>query len=125
MTAAVHAANRIAIDLTTFDYRQLDAFFARMRTEGTAYFHQNLQANKADITAYDQRLKVVSAGNVVASAAQPAAANGTVTVLLFVDQRLRSSGAKVGLLERVRIQMVMKRVNGAWLADQATVTGSS
>jgi Mce-associated membrane protein len=125
MQAALAAANRIAVDLTTYDYRSLDAFYAKMKSLGTAYFNQNLQANRADTIAYDQRLKVISEGSVVASAAKPAAADGTVTVLMFVDQRLRSSGAKSGLLEQVRVQMVMKPVNGQWLADQATVTGSS
>lgn len=125
MQAALTAANRIAVDLTTFDYRQLDAFYAKMKADGTDYFNQNLQTNRRDITAYDQRLKVVSVGNVVASAAQPAAADGSITILLFVDERLRSVGSKSGLLEQVRVQMVMKKVNEAWLADQATVTGSS
>ncbi|MGN6721858.1 MAG: hypothetical protein ACTHJM_04525 [Marmoricola sp.] len=125
MQAALKAANRIAVDLTTFDYRTLDAFYSKMKAQGTAYFNQNLQANRAQTTAYDQRLKVVSTGSVIASAAKPASADGSVTVLLFVDERLRSSGAKVGLLEQVRVQMVMKNVNGAWLVDQATVSGSS
>lgn len=125
MQAALTAANRIAADLTTFDYRSLDAFYTKVKAQGTAYFNQNLQANRAQTTAYDQRLKVVSEGRVVASAAKPASADGTVTVLLFVDQRLRSAGAKTGLLEQVRVQMVMKRAGGVWLVDRATVNGSS
>ncbi|HJP78855.1 MAG TPA: hypothetical protein VJ914_31570 [Pseudonocardiaceae bacterium] len=125
MRAALSAANRVAVDLTTFDYRTLDAFYAKMKAEATATFNQNLQSTRAETTAYDQRLKVISEGGVVASAAKPVTADGTVTVLLFVDQRLRSNGAKTGLLEQVRVQMVMKRVNGRWLVDQATVSGSS
>lgn len=125
MQAALTAANRVAVDLTTFDYRDLDAFYTTMKAAGTAYFNQNLQANRSETVAYDKRLKVISAGSVVASAAKPAAADGTVTVLLFVDQRLRSNGAKSGLLSQVRVQMVMKSVGGAWLVDQATVSGAS
>jgi Mce-associated membrane protein len=125
MQVALASANRIAVELTTFDYRSLDAFYSKMAKMGTAYFNQNLQANRAETVAYDKRLKVVSQGSVVASAAKPASADGTITVLLFVDERLRSSGAKVGLLEQVRVQMVMKNVGGIWLVDQATVSGSS
>ncbi|MGN6162770.1 MAG: hypothetical protein ACTHOG_13845 [Marmoricola sp.] len=125
MTAALEAANRIAVHLTTFDYRHLDAFYATLRSEGTANLNQSLQATRADITAYDQRLKVISTGRVVASAAKPAASDGSVTILLFVDQRLRSAGAKAGLIEHARVQMVMRDAGGTWLADEATVTGSS
>lgn len=123
--AALKAANRVAVDLTTFDYRTLDAFYAKVAAEGTPYFNQNLQANREETTAYDQRLKVISEGSVIASAAKPASADGNVTILLFVDERLRSAGAKSGLLDQVRVQMVMKNVGGRWLVDQATVTGSS
>jgi hypothetical protein len=125
MSAAVKAAGRIAVDLTTFDYRSLDAFYSKMKSDGTANLNQSLQATRADITRYDSRLKVVSTGSVIASAAQPAVADGSVTVLLFVDQRLRSAGGKAGLLEQVRVQMVMTNVNGVWRADKAIVTGSS
>lgn len=125
MRAALTTANRVAVDLTTYDYRTLDAFYAKMKAEGTSSFNHNLLANRADTTTYDQRLKVISEGSVVASAAKPAAADGTVTILMFVDQRLRSRGAKVGLLEQVRVQMVMRNVGGSWLVDQATVSGSS
>lgn len=125
MQAALSAANRFAVDLTTFDYRTLDAFYAKVEAQGTAYLKQNLEANRVDTIAYDRRLEVISQGSVVASAAKPAADDGSVTVLLFVDQRLRRKGATSGLLEQVRMQIVMKRVGGAWLADQTTVTGSS
>ena len=125
MRAAVSAANRIAVDLTTFDYRHLDAHYARMKAEATTAFAKNLEATRADTVAFDQRLKVISQGSVLASAAKPVAAEGSVTVLLFVDQRLHSASAKVGQLEQVRVQLVMKDVGGRWLVDQATVTGSS
>lgn len=125
MRAAVAAADRIAVDLTTFDYRHLDAHYVRMKAEATAAFAKNLDATRADTVAFDQRLRVISQGSVLASAARPVAADGTVTVLLFVDQRLHSANAKVGQLEQVRVQLVMKDVGGRWLVDQATVTGSS
>lgn len=125
MQAALKAADRIAVDLTTFDYRKLDAFYTQLKSVGTSSFAQDLQATRADTVAFDQRLKVISQGDVIASAAEPTAADGTVTVLLFVDQRLRSNGAKVGQLEEQRVQMVMKCVSGSWLADKVTVSGSS
>ena len=125
MRAAVAAANRIAVDLTTFDYRALDAHYARMKAEATAAFATNLGATRADAVAFDQRVKVISQGAVIASAAKPVASDGSVTVLLFVDQRLHSLSAKVGQLEQVRVQMVMKDLEGRWLVDRAIVTGSS
>ena len=125
MRAAVAAATRIATDLTTFDYRHLDAHYARMKSEATTAFATTLNATRADIVAFDERAKVISQGSVLASAAKPVASDGTVTVLLFVDQRLHRANATVGQLEQARVQLVMKSVGGRWLVDQATVTGSS
>ena len=88
MQAAQTAANKVAVDLTTFDYRTIEAHYTQLKAEGTTAFGQALDANKADTVAYDQRAQVVSTGSVVASAAQPTAADGSVTVLLFVDLRL-------------------------------------
>lgn len=125
MRAAIAAANRIAVDLTTFDYRALDAHYVRMKADATAAFAKNLDATRADTVAFDQRAQVISQGAVIASAARPMSSDGSVTVLLFVDQQLHSLHAKVGQLEQVRVQMVMKDVNGRWLVDRAIVTGSS
>lgn len=124
MHAALTAANRIAVDLTTFDYRKLDAFYAKLKAEGTATFSQNLVANRTTQDELNKNLKVLSEGTVVASAAEPTSSTDAVTILLFVDQRLRSLGAKSGLLSEVRIEMGMKNVGGQWLADTATVKGA-
>lgn len=124
MQAALGAANKVAVDLTTFDYRDLDAHYATMEADGTANLKKALEATRADITAYDQQLKVVGTGTVIASAAQPEASDGSVTVLLFVDQQLQAVDAKVSGTYHARLQLVMREINGTWLVDKATVTGA-
>lgn len=125
MQAALTAANRIAVDLTTYTYQDINAHYAKLEAEGTTLFKQTLEAHRADAVAFDQQVKAISQGQVIDSAAKPPAADGTITVLLFVDQELRRQGAKVGQLERVRVSLGMKNVDGTWLANTGTVTGSS
>lgn len=126
MQAALKAANRIAVDFTTYDFRNLKALYTTMRSDATASFISKvIDPTSADSQALQRRLKVISSGSVIASAAQPSAPDGSVTVLLFVDQRLRSLGASTGRLEQQRMQLVLKEINGAWLVDQAKITGAS
>lgn len=120
--AALTAAQQVAVDLTTFDYRKLDESWARLEAESTPSFMDSLAANKSDVEAFDKRMKVISSGTVTASAALPPAADGRVTVLLFVDQRLYSLGSTTGEIQPARIQLVMTQAQGAWLADEVTVT---
>lgn len=125
MTAAVKAASEAAVKLTTFDFRQLDAYYATLAKLGSTSFQQDLQATRADTVAFDQANKVISEGTLVDAAAKDETADGSVTVLVFVDQRLRSLGATSGELKQPRMQLVMKQSGGRWIVDQVTVSGNS
>lgn len=119
-SAATAAARLSAPLLLSYDYRHLDADEQRAKTVMTpTYFTQSYAPT------FDKGVKpnAVEPQAVVSSqvlnAAPLTANNNTVAVLLFVDTLVQRKDLPTQRLDRSRLRLVMKSVNGGWLIDDA------
>jgi Mce-associated membrane protein len=121
--SADRAARRIAVELTTYDYRTIAHAYDWADRNGTAHFQRQLASVSADARASVVALKVVATGEVVASAPD-VEDERHVRVLLFVDQRVRSTNSTGTRTEEPRLSMEMVRRDGRWLVDAVELENS-
>jgi Mce-associated membrane protein len=117
------AARRIAVELTTYDYRTIAHAYDWADEDGTSRFRRQFASVSADARASVVALKVVATGEVVASAPD-VEDTGHVRVLLFGDQRVRSTNSDGTRTEEPRLSMQMVRQDGRWLVDAVEMENS-
>jgi Mce-associated membrane protein len=110
------AARRVAVELTTYDYRTIGDAYDWVDRDGTARFRKQFASVSADARASVVALRVVATGTVIASAPDVVDTQH-VRVLLFVDQQVRSTNSTGSRTEEPRLRMDMVRVGGRWLVD--------
>jgi hypothetical protein len=117
------AARRVAVALTTYDYRKLAHAYDWVDKDGTARFQRDFTSVSANARATVVALKVVATGTVIASA--PVVRDtGHVRVLLFVDQRVHSTNSQGTHTEQPRLSMQLVRQHGRWLVDAVDMDNS-
>jgi Mce-associated membrane protein len=115
--AALSAARASATVILSYDYRRLDADFARAAALTTGSFRTDYQATTGDavakLAAQTQAVVVaqVMAGGVVSSTSERA------TVLLFVNQTTTSNRLDAAKVDRNRVELTMQKVGGHWLVS--------
>lgn len=115
-SAALDAARRYAVELASYDYRNLDPAFAKVAAQMTPTFRakylNDVVGLKAAILKYQGKaVATVQAAGI--SAVSPT----SVTALLFLDQTVTSARSTTPTLNRNRVEMQLKLVNGTWLVD--------
>jgi hypothetical protein len=117
------AARRAAVSLTTYDHRHLEHAYDWVDRDGTARFRKQFTEVSAKARASVLALDVVASGSVVASAPKVRDTRH-VEVLLFVDQRVRSTNSGGSQTEEPRLSMQMVREHGRWLVDAVEMENS-
>lgn len=117
---ALAAARQYAVDLTTYDFSSVDADFQRFARHGTKQFQASYAATIA--TAKPAILKAQSrAIGTVVGAGLESYADGRASVLLAVDQAVRSATEAGTQVDRNRIRMRLVRSGDGWLVSEITV----
>jgi Mce-associated membrane protein len=115
--AALTAARASATAILSYDYRDLDADFARAAALTTGSFRTDYQATTGDAVAklatQTQAVVVaqVMAGGIVSSTSEGA------TVLLFVNQTTTSNRLDTAKVDRNRVELTMLKVGSHWLVS--------
>jgi hypothetical protein len=115
-TQATRAASRIAVSMTSYDYRSVKEDFAWVRRDGTKKFEDTYAQSTRPIQQLIERTRATATGK-VSNAAGTADDATHVTVLLFVDQAIRRPGDKQPSVEPNRVVMDMVKQGGRWLVD--------
>jgi Mce-associated membrane protein len=118
--AALAAARQYAVDLTTYDFATVDDDFARFARHGTKQFQASyastIAAAKPAITQAQSR----ALGTVVGAGLE-SFGHGRATVLLAVDQEIRSARQSGATAARNRVRMGLVHAGDGWLVTAVTV----
>lgn len=114
------AAEAAVVQMTTYDYRTVEADFEWVDTAGTDSFRSNFAAASADAITIITELEASARGTVIDSATTVNDAE-SVTVLLFVDQEITSVGEGESKIDQPRVSMDMVLINGEWLVDEVAL----
>jgi Mce-associated membrane protein len=104
----------------TYDYKTLDADFARAEKGLTPGFRASyVHTTETSVRPLASRYHAISAASVAASGVSATSLNDA-TVLLFVDQTVQNTQLPHPRLDRSRIRVSMVRQNGKWLISHLT-----
>jgi Mce-associated membrane protein len=104
----------------TYDYKTLDADFARAEKGLTPGFRSSyVHTTETSVRPLASKYHAISAASVAASGVSEASLNDA-TVLLFVDQTVQNTQLPHPRLDRSRIRVSMVRQNGQWLVNHLT-----
>lgn len=113
--AALNTANSYAVTLTSVDTGNLDANFAAVLDGSTGEFHDMYAKSSSELRTLLIDHKATGHGVVVNSAVKSATAD-EVVVLLFVDQTVTNTEVPDPRVDRGRMVMTMRNIDGRWKA---------
>ncbi len=117
---ATSAAEAAVTRMTTYSWRTVDDDFGWVDEVGTDAFQSYFAGASAGVKQVVTATKATATGTVVDAA--PRVVDAThVTVLLFVDQEIRSAQQKGAKIDQPRVSMDMLLVDGAWLVDKVQI----
>jgi hypothetical protein len=118
--SAAAAASAAMVDVLSYDYRRFDADVARAEARLTGAFRQQYHSTQMDtVKRTAVRYKATVKADVVAAGAIDADAGADqATVLVFVDQTASNSKLSAPRIDKSRVRLQMRRVDGRWLIAQ-------
>jgi Mce-associated membrane protein len=119
-TGALAAARQYTVDLTTYDFASIDADFGRFARHGTPAFRTSFAATEAATKPTIVKAQSRALGTVVGAGLESFSGD-RATVLLAVDQVVRSATRRGSTIERSRIRMTLTRSGGGWLVAAVKV----
>lgn len=111
------AAASYAEALTSIDSGKVDENFTRVLDGATGEFKDMYTQSSVKLRQLLIDNKASAHGMVLESAVKSASTD-TVEVLLFIDQSVSNAANPQPRLDRSRIKMTMKKVDGRWLASK-------
>ena len=115
------AARRLAVDLTTYDYRRIDEDVKRVADNAVGRFKTDYAT--ASGPAFQKLIKDnrASSRGEVKAAGIAELGQATAKVLLAVDQEVHNSNTPAGRIDRQRILITLVRQGGRWLVEDVQV----
>ncbi|HXA60075.1 MAG TPA: hypothetical protein VNW94_13005 [Streptosporangiaceae bacterium] len=120
---AATAAAGAAQDFSSADYRTLDASFKAAAGDATGALKDQYLSLAASVRSSYQQQQTVVQGTVLKTGVVQVTSADQVTVLVFVNQAVQKvvNGTSQTSTDQQRIQMVMNRIQGRWLASKVDV----
>ncbi len=115
--AALAVAHDYAVTLTSVSADSIDNDFMAVLDGATGEFKDMYSKSSSQLRQLLIDNKAQAQGKVVASGISSASPT-EVTVLLFVDQSVRNASTPQPRIDRSRVTITMKLVDGRWLADK-------
>lgn len=119
-TQALSVARERAEQLTTYDHGTFEEDVAWAEEGATSDFAAEYAEANEPVQAVVERLEATAAGSVLEASAT-ASDDGSVEVLLFVDQTITQAADDEQRTERNRVVMSMVHEGGRWLVDDVTL----
>jgi Mce-associated membrane protein len=119
-TEALSSATTGVAAVLSYNYRSLDADFAKAEALLTPGFRKNYAATTAKaVQPLAAKYKAVSTAQ-VSAAGVISASTARATVLVFVSQQVTNTQLSQPRLDRSRIQVDLVHSGGRWLIDKLT-----
>jgi Mce-associated membrane protein len=116
-SAASAAGATYAVDLSSYDYRNLARSFAAINTNSTDAFAQQYQRFSSGLQGALVSEKSVATGKVLNEAVESADPT-RVTLLVFVDQTVSNTSTATPQVNHNRMELTLLAVAGKWKIDQ-------
>jgi Mce-associated membrane protein len=120
-STVVALAGRYAVDLTSYDYQNLDAAFAKVAGESTADFAKQYRSTSQAHAALLRQDQSVSTGSLVATGIQDEVVDRSASVLALVNQSIRNTGSTAPQVRPSELRISLVHASGRWLIDDVTV----
>ncbi|WP_235621962.1 hypothetical protein [Mycolicibacterium austroafricanum] len=117
---ALATAQSYAVILTSIDKGNVDENFAQVLDGATGDFKDMYSQSSTELRQLLIDNEAVSHGTVI-DAALKSATKDTAEVLMFVDQSISNRANPEPRIDRSRINMVLKRIDGRWLASKVDI----
>jgi Mce-associated membrane protein len=117
--SAVAAAKAYAVEFGSYDYRHLDADFAKVAAHLTASFKQSYLQSSSKLKPAIEQVKGVAVGTVRA-AGLVSVTSTTAVVAVFLDQTVTTSQSKTPRIDRDRLIVTLVRTGDTWLISKLT-----
>jgi Mce-associated membrane protein len=118
--AALEAAQKYAVVLTTLDTKDIDSNYKQVLDGATGEFKDEYTQGSAQLRQILIDNKATGKG-IVVDAAVKSATKTKVEVLLFVDQSVTNAVNPSPRIDRNRVQMTMELVDNRWLASKVEI----
>lgn len=118
--AALAAARAYGVTLTSVDSNDLDRDFGAVLDGATGEFRDMYTRSSGQLRELLLENKATGSGTVLDAAVKSATEN-EVEVLLFIDQTVTNAASPDPRVDRSRVVMTMRLVDGRWLAARVTL----
>lgn len=122
LEAADESARALLVDMTTYDYRELEDEYGWLDQLTNAELRAQMEERVADIEKVVRVGKVTAKGSVERSGYR-ANDNGSVTVIAFVRQQITDRSNEGRKLEEQWATLTMVDDGGDWLVDDIELSG--
>jgi hypothetical protein len=117
--SAVTAARSYAGEFGSYDYRHLDADFAKVAAHLTPQFKTSYIASSSKLKPAIEQVKGVAVGSVRA-AGLVSATDTTALVAVFLDQKVTTSQSSTPRIDRNRLLVSLVKSGDTWLISKLT-----
>lgn len=115
-SAALAAGKSYAVDLSSYDYRNLNANFKSVTANATGSFAKQYKLVSGNLISMISKYHATSKAQVIGEAVQSINGDQAV-ILLFVDQSITNTSVKKPQVDSNRMRMTLMRSGGRWRLD--------
>ena len=113
---ALNAARSDAVAIASYDYRDIDAYFASVKEITTGKFAGQYAESDSDLRKVLTKSKSIVEASVLDAAIESATAK-KVVVLIFIDQKVSNTATSGSATDRNRMRLTMTLVGERWLVS--------
>lgn len=113
---ALATARAYAVTVTSYDYKDMEGSIADAIDGATGEFKDQYAGASDALRALMTETKATATGQVL-DAAVLSAEDDSVTVMLFVDQKVTNAGTKKTKVDRNRVLLTMEKHDDRWLVS--------
>jgi Mce-associated membrane protein len=115
---AISEASRYAVDLTTYDYHDLDQAFAKVTADSTPAYASQYRSASQQRAGQLRTDRSVSTGRVVTAGLADLTVDSTAGVLVLVDQSVTNTTTPAAQTQRSDL-----RISLTWSGDRWLISG--
>lgn len=117
---ALDVSRSAALAFTTYNYKEIDASFDRLRDSATNEFFGQFTKAGAQLRPLIIKKKASSEGKIIAAGLEGDMDAGRASVIVAVDATVRNTDLPNGAVQRFRLRMNLKQVGDEWRVEQIT-----
>ena len=119
-TSAQAAARTYAVELASYNYRDLNRDFSAVAANSTPSFRRTFAESSNALKSTLSRYKATAVASVVSAGVVSASTSGAV-VLVFLDQKIANSTQTKPTTDRSQVEITLVTSGGRWLIDKVTL----